>query len=212
MISVRKRGKKYQYCFEAARVNGKRKQITKCGFRTKNEAYQAGLRAYNEYQNGGCITEAFMSYGDYLDYWLKNYCEVHLKYRTIEEYSVIVNKYLKPFIGHYRLNSITSYQLNKFLTGMCIRYNYSYGYLRTFVKVIRSSFRVATDIFGFIKYNPSITLRLPKYNSLKKNTKRHIYSQDEIDKILNRFKKIMHSHVCFLPHVIRVCEQGKHVL
>ena len=154
MISVRKRGKKYQYCFEAARVNGKRKQITKCGFRTKNEAYQAGLRAYNEYQNGGCITEDFMSYGDYLDYWLKNYCEVHLKYRTIEEYSVIVNKYLKPFIGHYRLNSITSYQLNKFLIDMCIRYNYSYGYLRTFVKVIRSSFRVATDIFGFIKYNP----------------------------------------------------------
>lgn len=171
MISVRKRGKKYQYCFEAARVNGKRKQITKCGFRTKNEAYQAGLRAYNEYQNGVCITEDFMSYGDYLDYWLKNYCEVHLKYRTIEEYSVIVNKYLKPFIGHYRLNSITSYQLNKFLTGMCIRYNYSYGYLRTFVKVIRSSFRVATDIFGFIKYNPSITLRLPKYNSLKKTPK-----------------------------------------
>ena len=30
---------------------------------------------------------------------------------------------------------------------------------------------MATDIFGFIKYNPSITLRLPKYNSLKKTPK-----------------------------------------
>ena len=32
----------YQYPFEAARVNGKRKQITKSGFRTKNAAFIAG--------------------------------------------------------------------------------------------------------------------------------------------------------------------------
>ncbi len=42
MISIRKRGNTYQYCFEAGKVNGKRKQITKCGFKTKNEAYTAG--------------------------------------------------------------------------------------------------------------------------------------------------------------------------
>ena len=37
MISLRKRGKVYQYCFESGKVNGKRKQITKSGFRTKNK-------------------------------------------------------------------------------------------------------------------------------------------------------------------------------
>ena len=35
MISIRKRGRVYQYCFEAGKVNGKRKQITKSGFKTK---------------------------------------------------------------------------------------------------------------------------------------------------------------------------------
>ena len=39
MISIRKRGKVYQYCFEAGKVNGKRKQITKSGFKTKNCAH-----------------------------------------------------------------------------------------------------------------------------------------------------------------------------
>lgn len=34
MINIRKRGSKYQYVFEAGKVNGKRKQITKCGFKT----------------------------------------------------------------------------------------------------------------------------------------------------------------------------------
>ena len=48
MINIRKRGNVYQYRFEAGKVNGKRKQITKCGFRTKNEAFAAEQKAYNE--------------------------------------------------------------------------------------------------------------------------------------------------------------------
>ena len=52
MINIRKRGNVYQYCFEAGKVNGKRKQITKSGFRTKNEAYTAGQKAYYEFING----------------------------------------------------------------------------------------------------------------------------------------------------------------
>jgi len=168
MIIVRKRGKVYEYQFEVAKVNGKRKRITKSGFKTKNAALVAGQRAYDEYINGGCHSETFMSYGDYLDYWLKNYCEVYLKYRTIEEYSVIINKYLKPHLGHYRLNKITSYQLSQFLIKMCMQYDYSYGYFKNFLKVIKSTFRDATDIFGFIKFNPAVTLRLPKLELLKK--------------------------------------------
>ena len=88
MINIRKRDSVYQYCFEAGKVNWKRKQITKSGFRTKNEVYIAGQKAYEDYQNGGCKVEGYMSYGDYLDYWLENYCKVNLKYRTIEEYLI----------------------------------------------------------------------------------------------------------------------------
>lgn len=100
MISIQKRGKVYQYRFEVAKVNGKRKWISKSDFKTKSAAFTAGQKAYEEYQNGRCKTESYMSYGDYLDYWLDNYCKVNLKYRTIEEYSVIVNKYLKIYLGH----------------------------------------------------------------------------------------------------------------
>lgn len=104
----------------------------------------------------------------YGDYWIENYCKANLKHRTIEEYSVIANKYLKIGLGHYKLNTITSYQLNKYLIDVCRRYDYSYGYLRNFVKVIKCSFRVATDIFGFINYNPAITISLPNLAQLKK--------------------------------------------
>lgn len=42
MISIQKRGKVYQYRFEVARVNGKRKYLSKSGFKTKSQAFTAG--------------------------------------------------------------------------------------------------------------------------------------------------------------------------
>ena len=54
-VNIRKRGKVYQYQFEIAPMNGKRKQFTKSGFRTKQEAQEAGTEAYNEYINTGLI-------------------------------------------------------------------------------------------------------------------------------------------------------------
>ena len=35
MVNIRKRGKVYQYQFEIAKVDGKRKYISKSGFKTK---------------------------------------------------------------------------------------------------------------------------------------------------------------------------------
>lgn len=84
MINIRKRGKVYQYCFEAGKVNGKRKQITKSGFKTKNEAYIAGQKAYDEFINEIINVDCNMLYGNYLDYWIKTYCEVNLRDNTIQ--------------------------------------------------------------------------------------------------------------------------------
>ena len=61
--------------------------FTKSGFKTKAEAEKAGTIAYNEYmQTGHSFVPSTMSYSDYLDYWLKEHCEINLKYNTIEAY------------------------------------------------------------------------------------------------------------------------------
>lgn len=52
-VTVQKRGKVYQYKFEIASIDGKRKFKNKSGFRTKSEAKKAGIIAYNEYLNTG---------------------------------------------------------------------------------------------------------------------------------------------------------------
>ena len=48
-LRTRKRGSTWQYSFEAAPVDGKRRSISKGGFRTKAEALAAGTQAINEY-------------------------------------------------------------------------------------------------------------------------------------------------------------------
>lgn len=186
-INIRKRGKVYQYQFEIAPVGGKRKQITKSGFKTKLEAQEAGTQAYNEYINTGLnFKENQISYSDYLDYWMKNYCEINLKYNTIQAYNTIINKYLKPNLGKYRLSAITSVKLSSFIADMCNKYDFSRAYFSNILKVIKGSFREACDIYGFIKYNPTLTLRLPKLDKEREDIK-HVYTQEEIDTILDRF-------------------------
>ena len=187
-VGIKKRGKVYQYQFEIASVRGKRKWITKSGFRTKAEAQEEGNKAYTEYLNAGVpFKECNISYSDYLDYWLKNYCEINLKYTTIQTYTNIIKKYIRPKLGKYRLSTLTGVRLNSYITEICQENDLAYAYFKNILKVLKSSFKDATDKFGFIKYNPARDLRLPKIEKRNKDIK-HLYTQDEIDLILEKFK------------------------
>lgn len=53
MVNIKKRGNVYQYQFEIDPVNGTRKYINKSGFKSKREAMEAGIKAYNEYYETG---------------------------------------------------------------------------------------------------------------------------------------------------------------
>lgn len=187
-INIRKRGNVYQYAFEVGKVNGKRKQITKSGFRTKAEAQASGTKAYNDYLNTGLtFKEKEISYSEYLDYWIENHCEMNLKYNTTQTYKIIIDKYIKPNLGHYRLSAITSVRLTTFINEIVKQNNFSRAYFKNILKVVKGSFRDACSVFGFINTNPAMIVRLPKIEEKKEDIK-HIYTQDEIDCILSRFK------------------------
>ena len=52
-VRVRKRGKTFSYIFEAGKtLEGKRKVVEKGGFSTKQDAYNAGVDAYNNWKHG----------------------------------------------------------------------------------------------------------------------------------------------------------------
>ena len=136
-INIRKRGNFYEYRIEIAKVDNKRQWLSKSGFRTKAEALESGSQAYTEYLNAGIpFKQCDLSYSDYLDYWLENYCMNNLKYNTIQTYKIIINKYLKKNIGKYKLSTITSVALNSYITDLVNKYNHSKTYYKNILKVI----------------------------------------------------------------------------
>lgn len=164
-LNVTKRGNVYQYRFEIEKVNGKRKFITKSGFKTKNEAYIEGQKTMNLYLNGDLLTESQITYSDYLDYWMREYFEINYKYSTAKRYKESFSQ-LKKELGNFRLSALTPYILNQALLKLYQTSNTKEA-LRNYQKVIKSSLRDATYYFGFIKYDPAADLQIPRVLSFE---------------------------------------------
>ena len=202
MVNVRKRGNVYEYNFDVAKIEGKRKRITKSGFKTKAEALKQGTIAYNEYLNTGKLFSASeMSYSDFLDYWLDNHCKINLKYHTIKAYSNIVKTHLKPNLGFYKLSQITKKTtLQDFLNKIYIEKGYSKNFLNNIRKVLKCSFNYATDN-EYVKVNSAANLKLPKYDEPPKDVA-HIFTTEEINMILDRFKN---NHCIYYAFLTAYC-------
>ena len=186
-VYVQKRGKVYQYQFAIASIDGKRKYKNKSGFRTKSEAIEAGVKAYNEYINvGHCIEPSKMSYSDYLDYWMKEHCEINLKYHTIQAYQNIIKNHIKPKLGFYMLSQLTTAVIQEFINNIYLEKGFSKNFLKNILKVLKGSLGYATDVVAFIKVNPSLKVRLPKYD-IPDSDPVYILSNEEVEKILERF-------------------------
>ena len=186
-VYVQKRGKVYQYQFAIASIDGKRKYKNKSGFRTKSEAIEAGVKAYNEYINvGQCVEPSKMSYSDYLDYWMKEHCEINLKYHTIQAYQNIIKNHIKPKLGFYMLSQLTTSVIQEFINNIYLEKGFSKNFLKNILKVLKGSLGYATDVVGFIKVNPSLKVRLPKYD-IPDSDPVYILSNEEVKKILEIF-------------------------
>lgn len=197
-VNTMKRGNYYQYRFEIAPQDGKRKFINKSGFKTKQEAYEAGMKAYNEYTNTGNVFKpSTVSFSDYLDYWMKMYCNINLRYATIITYENIIKNHIKPRLGFYRLSQITSATIQEFINNIYVEKGFSKSFLRTILKVLKGALGYATDVVGFIKINPALKVKIPKYDT-PQDDPAHIFTPEEIEIIFNRFRNSHTIYYAFL--------------
>lgn len=179
----------YEYAFEIASVDGKRKRKTKSGFSTKREAREAGKLAQQTYENiGQAIEPSDMSFSDFLDEWMNQECKLTCKASTIQGYEKKIRLYIKPVLGGYRLKSITKSNLQDFITKM-----YNDGFSRNTISSIKGlltkSFDFAVDRH-YITITPATKLIIPTKLQPQKSTrtKKHVYIPKEIiDKIFERF-------------------------
>lgn len=181
----------YQYRFEIASIDGKRKWISKSGFKTKREAKEAGRLAQNEYERTGLVVEpSDMSYADFLDLWLEEDAKTSCKETTIQSYAKKIRTYLKPNLGMFRVKAIKKQNLQDFLTQM---YNdgFSVNTIASIKGILTKSFTYAVDNH-FIMMSPAEKLKIPTNLQPKKMTreKKHVFiTKEQIDAIFKRFPK-----------------------
>lgn len=185
-INVRKRGQKWQYQFEAAKIEGKRKQITKSGFNTKKEALEAGVKALAEYNNSGLHFEpSEISMSDYLDYWLENYVKLNLRTNTITGYKGIVEHYLKPALGIYKIKSLTPAILQSYINKRYVN-GCTKNHLKQISSILNLSLKYAVHPCKFIKENPMQYISIPKYEKKSEEFIKTV-TLKEFNNIIDRF-------------------------
>lgn len=198
-VNVRKRGKKWQYQFEAAKIEGKRKQVTKSGFNTKKEALDAGVKALAEYNNSGVHFEpSEISVSDYFDYWYKNYVCLELKINTQKCYKNYIENHIKPSLGIYKLKALTPAVLQKFINSKYIS-GFSKNHLTNLMGVLSGALKYAVHPCNFIKESPMLYVKFPKYEHSKTEANHKYITNEEFEKIIARFP---YGSTFYLPIVI----------
>lgn len=179
----------YEYAFEIASVDGKRKRKTKSGFKTKKEAREAGKLAQQAYEQvGHAVEPSDMSFSDFLDQWIEMECKLSCKEVTVNGYKKKIRLYIKPALGEYRLKSITKNILQEFITKM---YNdgFSTNTISSIKGILSKSFTFAVDRH-YLTTSPATRLITPTNLQPNKPTrqKQHIYlTKEQIDSIFARF-------------------------
>lgn len=154
-----KKGVTYTYSIEAGRdANGKRKRVTKSGFKTAREARAAAQPILNKLLLGENIIESNITFKEYAEQWRKEHC-IGLKPYTKENITNIIIKANK-YLGNKKIKDITLYDYQQFLNNC--RKNLSKGTLKTIHGYVKLIFKQAVK-YNIIRTNPALDAIIPKY-------------------------------------------------
>ena len=138
-----------------------------------------------------------MSYADFLDYWIDNYASFNLHYSTTISYINIIKNHVKPRVGFYKLWQLDTRLLQEFINKIYVEYGFSKNYMASILKVVKGSLKYACYTLNYINTNPAEHVHAPRIDKIGKDPA-HIFTQEEIERILDRFKGTHSIYYAFL--------------
>lgn len=160
-MTIRKRNNSWEYRFDVAKVGGKRKQISKSGFKTKKECEKEALKALAYYQNGGlAVNYENISFSDLLDLWYETNLPTW-KMQTAKSYKIVMDARIKPVLGNFRVKSISPLAYQDFINKIYEENSPSYAKLIRAIST--SALRYAVVPLGILTSSPSDYIKTPYY-------------------------------------------------
>ena len=176
--TIRKRGKNYYYTLDLPKVDGKRRQIERFGGLTYVDAENALRKAINELRDTGRYKDVSnISVRDFFEYWYENYVMTNLKYNTQQNYRMVIDKHILPYLDKYYLREVDPSVLQN-LVHEEFRKGYAQKTISIVTSVLKNAFRKAVYPYMFLKENPMAYVESPRLEKRK-------LSKDEM-KIINR--------------------------
>ncbi|MGE5391113.1 MAG: tyrosine-type recombinase/integrase [Deltaproteobacteria bacterium] len=174
---------------------GKRRQYKRRMSGTRKDAERYLVEMLNKVNQGEILQQSEILMKDYLDSWMRSYCDVNLAYKTRKSYRSIVDKYLIPYFGRTPISKLRPAQIQEYYTLLAQPITSGgYGLSATSVlyhhRILHETLRHAVNL-EYIPYNPCDRVKPPRkavFNNV-------VLSGEEAKYIIAQY----HDHPIYLP-------------
>ena len=148
--------------YTIGRDPGTGKQIQKSVYgKTQQEARKKLLAATSAMDNGTYIEPEKVSFGQWLDIWVNDFCS-SVKPRTRELYRGTIENRIKPALGAVRLTALTTAMIQHFYNDATRgKKSVSPKTVKNFHGIIHKALNQAMEA-GYIRFNPAAACKLPR--------------------------------------------------
>lgn len=181
--SVRKKGATWSFRIDLGKIDGKRKQIERSGFKTEREANIELSEVLSEYNRTGTYVEnKKITFQEVYEEFINNEAPTTRKFATIVRYKSLYNNHFQDFAPRYMFQ-ISDAKIQEFINSKCKTHSDEY---------VRSLYNFLLVIFNYalrkkyLKINPMGNVTPPQsyraYGDIK------AYTIEELSKMEERFK------------------------
>ncbi|MDM5223005.1 site-specific integrase [Peribacillus sp. NJ11] len=207
-IKKNKNTSKWDLVFDAGKdpLTGKRKQILRRGFESKQDANNEMIRLKAEILENEFLDLTHMTYGKYMEEWLQER-KSRLQASTFEIHSIFYRNVIKPRLGLLKLQQIAPIQIQKFVTDLVNNTSYSEHTVHLIFRIVSASLKKA-KILKLIKDNPTTGITLPKI----KRTELNVWSLEHVNFFIRKaknIKRLTRCHIGFLLSIFTGMRQGE---
>lgn len=173
--------------------NGKFRETSKTGFRTKRDAQLAANDIEAKYHKGVQLGSSNQTVQTFLDEWLIVYKKPNVKNSTYMRVERAIRLHILPHFGGMKLKELKKSDMAKWIA--TLSETQKPGTVRSNVTVFHDALNTATYDLNYLERNPLDRVKLPKEEILDKQIK--YYTKEELNQFLHymkHFKPGKYSH------------------
>lgn len=161
-IKQNKKTSNWDFVFNVAKdpMIGKRKQIRRRGFKTKQAANKEMIKLKAEVLTNDSLEPTYMTYKKFMGEYFHEH-KNKLQKSTYISHFALYQKTIKPRLGHFKLQEMTTMHLQRFVNDLVAASHYAEDTIVLIFRIISTSFKKAF-LIRLIKINPTIGVTLPK--------------------------------------------------